>query len=438
MIFFVDDESSMRATMRARLNQHGFDTRVFASGKAVLQALKSSTPDAIISDLRMPNMDGITLLGKVNERLPMLPFFLLTAYGDVPSAVRAVKAGATDYLLKPPAMDKLVPMLSAALEENQARRRTECVIGNSTFRDAYEQTTLFADKAAPLLITGESGTGKEILAQRAHEKSGRRGKLVCLNMAAITEALFEDALFGHERGAFSGAEESRPGAFRAAHEGTLFLDEIGELPVSLQPKLLRVLSTKTFRPVGSTTEVAVNVRIISATNRDLKASVDQGIFRADLFHRLSVLQVEAPSLRERIDDLEALVDHFVQKFAGTLQDGTRLEVEIRPAALVVLKAHGWPGNVRELESLVERWISSRAKRASLQKVVLTGDEASALLSDRSSPTKNTSELGERRRSEEQEAIVDALKKTGGNRKEAAKLLGISRSSLYNKLSDLEL
>lgn len=360
-ILIVDDEPSLRKVLRAHLGRAGYEVETAEDGEAAVRCLEEAPFDLVVSDLRMPGMDGMGLLGWCRQRHPGLPVVLITAHGTVDSAVEAIKQGAYDYITKPFDQEELRSIISRALAtEERSRKRLQAgengrfdIIGRTpAMRDVFNLVDKIADSPTTVLVTGESGTGKELVARAIHQQSDRAGQpFIQVNCGAIPENLFESELFGHERGAFTGAVTSRPGRFELAHGGTLFLDEIGELPRDMQVKLLRVLQERRFERVGGVRSIEVDVRLVAATNRDLAAEVKSGGFREDLYYRLNVVPVRLPALRERPDDIPLLVEHFISRFnkrLGRAVDG------VTPEATAAMMAHPWPGNIRELENLIER------------------------------------------------------------------------------------
>jgi DNA-binding NtrC family response regulator len=362
-ILIVDDEPGIRKVLKALLARDGHEVETASDGLEAKTLLAAEPFHLVVSDLRMPGLDGLGLLEWVGTHQPGLPVLLITAHGTVDSAVDALKRGAYDYITKPFDQDELRAVVEKALRTETARRGHLTVAAGETGRFAlvgrtpammaiYERIQKVANSPTTVLITGESGTGKELVARALHAESERRdAPFIEVNCGAIPEALFESELFGHERGAFTGAVTARPGRFELAHGGTLFLDEVGELPRDMQVKLLRVLQERRFDRVGGIRSTPVDVRLVAATNRDLLKMVREGRFREDLYYRLAVIPIHLPPLRERKDDIPLLVQHFLTRFAGRLKrrvDGLSAD------ALAALAAWRWPGNIRELENLLER------------------------------------------------------------------------------------
>src|SRR5437660_8687597 len=365
-VLVVDDERSMRELLAIMLRQAGHDVTVADGGEAAIKALKSDTFDLVITDLRMREVDGLAVLRAAKEHSPETVVVVITAFASTETAVEAMKLGAYDYITKPFKMDEIKLVLANALErkrlrdENQAlkrqlrseRRLDNFVGGSRQMLEIFETIRKTADSLSTVLVTGESGTGKELVARAVHAESPRRnGPFVSVNCGAIPETLMESELFGHVKGAFTGAVASTVGLFPAANGGTLFLDEVTEVPQSVQVKLLRVIQEREIRRVGDTRDIKVDVRLIAASNRDVAKAVQDGILREDLFYRLNVIPIHIPPLRERREDIPLLVDHFMRKHAQ--RAGKRIE-GMGPGVLHALQSTDWPGRVRELENTVER------------------------------------------------------------------------------------
>ncbi len=367
-VLVVDDEEAARSGLEKLLRLEGYVVDTAADGAAALERAAETCPDVVVTDLKMPRMDGLELLGKLRAQYPDLPVIMVTASHDVGSAVAAMRQGAEHYLMKPVDFDELQVALDRAIEHRDVRaeadqlrrqlserdaRGLEGLIGASpAMQKVYKVAAQVAPARATVLITGESGTGKGELARAIHARGPRAAKpFVTLHCAALAETLLESELFGHERGSFTGADRRRVGRFEQAHGGTLFLDEIGEIPMAIQVKLLRVLQERTFERVGGNESVKVDVRLIAATNRDLPAEVEARRFREDLYYRLNVVHVEMPPLRARDNDILTLARHFLGRFAG--DNGKAIE-GFTDRAVARLLSHRWPGNVRELENAVER------------------------------------------------------------------------------------
>ncbi len=365
-ILVVDDERSMREVLFSMLKNEGYDATVADGGEAAIEAVRRETFDAIITDVRMPKVDGLQVLKAAKDLSPNTVVIMITAFGSSETAVEAMKLGAYDYITKPFKYDEVTLNIRRALERKRLRDenlnlkrrletqyRFENIIGKSAkIVEVFDTIRKIADSNSTVMITGESGTGKELVAQAIHFNSQRRDKpFISVNCGAIPEGLMESELFGHVKGAFTGAVANKVGLFSAADGGTLFLDEITEIPPLLQVKLLRAIQEREIRRVGDTKDIKVDVRLIAATNKDLEAAVGDGTLREDLFYRLNVIPIHLPALRERSEDIPLLVAHFLQKF------GTELGKDVQgvaPEALALLEQYHWPGNIRELENVVER------------------------------------------------------------------------------------
>ncbi|MCG8588638.1 MAG: sigma-54 dependent transcriptional regulator [Proteobacteria bacterium] len=443
-ILIVDDDDSLRESLQLVLSAEGHEVLTASRGETALELLDASVVDVVLCDQRMPGMDGLELLPQLVRRLPDATLIMMSAYGTEDLAVEAMQSGAYDYLAKPFQPSEILLTLRKARERERLRRANE-LLQRDVARALGERPIVAASKPmiellelleraaafkTTVLLTGESGTGKEVLARAIHAQSPRRDQaFVPVNCAAIPEPLLESELFGHARGAFTGAHKARRGLFVEASGGTLFLDEIGELPASLQAKLLRVLQEEEVRPVGEPKSRTVDVRVIAATARNLEADVRDGRFREDLFYRLNVVRLEVPALRDRRIDIPLLVDHFLGKFRETLGKNVRM---IADDALERLTGYAWPGNVRELENVIERAIiladSDRITLAELPANVSTARPTGA-------GTGSDFSLRRARRAVEADLIGRALRATGGNRTHAAKLLEISHRALLYKIKE---
>ncbi len=365
-ILVVDDEPNIRRVLEAMLKKEGYDVHLAESGKKAVDIASNTTIDLLISDLIMPDMTGIEVLKIIKELQPHCTAIMITAYGTIKTAVEAMRLGAYNYIPKPFDMDEMRTVIQHALsnrileQENYELReqlkttyRFDNIVGNSgKMQELFKLIERAADSRATVLITGESGTGKELIARALHYNSPRANKpFVAVSCAALTETLLESEMFGHEKNAFTGANAQKAGRFELAHQGTLFLDEVGEIPPSIQVKLLRVLQEREFERVGGTKPLHVDVRLITATNRDLEVEVKNRKFREDLYYRLQVVQLHVPPLRERIEDIPALVDHFLVKY--NRENGRRIK-GCTPEAMEHLMKYDYPGNVRELENAIER------------------------------------------------------------------------------------
>lgn len=365
-ILIVDDEPNYLIVLQELLEEEGFEILTAHNGEDALQICKDNDLDLVLTDMQMPGMDGMELLSSVKKRTPQLPVIMMTAYGEIEKAVAAMQAGSFNFLTKPFKNDELLANINKAIEhhavlQENIRLRSEVkqrcdfagMIGkNRIMQDIYSLIEKVAPTPTSVLITGESGTGKELIARAIHCNSNREdGPFISVNCAALPDSLLESELFGHEKGAFTGAVSLRKGRFERADGGTLFLDEIGEMPLTLQAKLLRIIQEKTFERVGGSSELAVDVRIIAATNKDLKEEVEQGNFREDLYYRLNVLNIHVPPLRERMDDIPLLTLHFVEKFSQQLG---KPDLTISDESISFLSSLTWEGNIRELENTIER------------------------------------------------------------------------------------
>jgi DNA-binding NtrC family response regulator len=440
-LLIVDDESDSREALAELAGRWGYEVQTAGDGTEALRRAIEWHPDVILTDLVMPNMDGLWLLRALRAELPDCPVLLLTGRGTVQTAVQAIKEGAYDFIEKPLDVSRLRVVLDRALEKKETmrevqllRRRlaalapgTDMIGSGPAMQRVFELVKKVAPANASVVITGESGTGKEVVARAIHSLSTRKEKpFVALNCGAIPHTLIESELFGYERGAFTGADQRRLGNFELAHGGTLFLDEIGELPLEMQGKFLRVLEERRFRRLGGKSEVEVDVRVICATNRDLKEEIKRGRFREDLYFRLHVFTIHLPPLKERREDVPLLVQHFIEKFNA--ETGKRVQ-GVSPGAMAILHDYAWPGNIRELRNTVER------------AMILTDGEMidEEHLPPDMRPTRPGAAmlrvpLGLQLRDVEKEYILASLQKNGGNKARTAELLGISEKTLYNKLN----
>jgi DNA-binding NtrC family response regulator len=444
-ILIVEDDADMRELLEEILSEAGFEVVLAANGRFALRHIEDGQEqiDLVVTDVQMPEMKGDELLTKVREARKETPVIVITAFGSVENAVEMVKRGAFSYLTKPFATKDLLGIVRAALKQSeaaraQARLRREIpasgnrIIGASRpMRELLDLINRAARTTSNILITGESGTGKELVARAVHDASERKKReFVAINCAAIPSELVESELFGHTGQAFTGARAPRAGLFETADGGTLFLDEIGELPLIVQPKLLRVLQEGTIRRVGDSREKQIDVRVIAATNRDLEKAVANGAFREDLYWRLNVIHLHVPPLRERQFDIPLLIEHFLTKIAGK-QNQTPLS--IAPDALALLTAYSWQGNVRELENTIERAVAL-ARGAILtvedlpERIRKSASETSAILAAAKAKRLTLDEL-------EREYILEILRESGGNKSRAAEILGLDRKTLYRKLDE---
>jgi nitrogen regulation protein NR(I) len=470
-ILVADDEPNLRRVLTAILRREGYDVVQAADGAEAIDLLAEPV-DVVITDLKMPRIDGMEVLRHASANLPHVPVIMITAFGTVDNAVAAVKAGAFDYIEKPFEQEQIRQIVNKAVAQaNLGRKEVRPHVsgGESTgprgrfglVGDSPEMHAIFeviakvADTPSTVLITGESGTGKELVAKALHEHSSRKvGPFIKINCAAIPKTLMESELFGYEKGAFTGATSAKPGRFELADGGTLFLDEIGEIPVEMQVKLLRAIQESEFERVGGIKTIKVDVRLITATNRDLEKETKEGNFREDLYYRLNVVPLDIPPLRDRADDIPLLVEHIITKFNERLKKRVR---GISDEAMRLLRGHSWPGNIRELENVLERTIlfcaadtievgdlPAELRSADARTRTPTGELAAASMAAAASVAAEgaTGSLKEMVRAEtsrvERELIARALDETGGNVTQAAKLLKISRKSLQMKMKEFGL
>ncbi len=450
-ILIVDDERSMREFLAIYLRRAGHRVEAAAGGEQALATLKTREFDVVITDLRMPDVNGLEILERTKQQYPDTQVIVVTAFATTETAIAAMKAGAYDYLTKPFKVDEVGLVVERALErrslardnvvlrdEIKGRYKLDRLLGKSPpMQRVFDILRKIATTRTSVLLIGESGTGKELAARALHELSPRADRpFVAVNCGAIPEALLESELFGHVKGSFTGASSDKQGLFEAAHNGTLLLDEVAELPVAMQVKLLRVLQERRGKPVGGVAEREVDVRIVAATNRDLETEVEKGTFRQDLFYRLNVIQLRLPPLRERREDIPLLVEHFVRKFAA---EHGRKVAGAEPEAMSALMAYHFPGNVRELENLIERAVTLAASdRLGRDAFPTLGGVTSPAAPLAASPTVPETGLDLERVVEdfERSIIIGALERTSGNRTEAARLLGVSFRSLRYRLSKL--
>jgi len=443
-ILIVEDEPKMRRLLELQLAEEGFQARIAADAETGLQMLGKESFDVVVTDLKLPGMSGLEFLQAVKRINADLPVVIMTAFGTVESAVDAMKAGASDYVLKPFSLAELVLVVRKELASHQLRQE------NRDLREAlgrrYEYKNIIAksdkmqavlalvERVAPtnstVLIGGESGVGKDLVARAIHEHSQRaKGPFVKINSTAIPETLLESELFGYEKGAFSGATTSKPGKFEVANNGTLFLDEIGDVPAAIQVKLLRVLQDREFERLGGTRTLKVDVRLVAATNRDLRAALEEGTFREDLYYRLNVVAIDIPPLREHKEDIPALAQFFLEKFA---RESGKPAHNITPAAMKILMDFRWPGNVRELQNVIERAITL-SPGSTLDVADIHIDTAR-----RAHVESGSAVLPEGMSMEqwEEELLREALKRASGNKSQAARALGLSRNALRYRLSKM--
>jgi DNA-binding NtrC family response regulator len=442
-LLVVDDDAAMRQMLASLFEDQGYAVREAASANEAIERVGEFDFDAVLSDIRMPGKTGIEMVGELRELRPSTPVILMTAFGSIDSAIDAMRAGAFDYITKPFEPETALITVERALErralEQENRRLRRAVDQTTSFgdligvspamRDIFALIRKVAHGRSSVLITGESGTGKEVVARTLHYYGSRAEKpFIPINCSAIPEGLLESELFGHVKGAFTGANTSKRGLFEEANGGTLFLDEIGDMGQGLQSKLLRVLQDRVVRPVGGTEAVAVDVRIVAATNQELQGQIEKGTFREDLYYRLNVIPIHIPPLRERPEDIPALIDAFVKKHS----EGKRRTVS--PAAVQKLKSWPWKGNARELENVIERSlalfdspeISVDDLPAGPSTDVATGDSAVAFLRSAAERRLNLRDV-------EALYIDEIMKLTNGNKVHASKILGVDRKTLYRRM-----
>ncbi len=446
-VLLVDDDAPLCETLALGLGKRGFTVETRLSADDALRALDAADFDAVVTDLNMRGTSGLELCGRVVESRPDVPVLVLTAFGSLEAAVGAIRAGAYDFIQKPVELDVLAIALERAaghrrlrdevrrlrLETGRLPRFDELVGESGAMREAYDLIERVAGVDTTVLLTGESGTGKELVARSLHERSRRRGgPFVAVNCAAMPEALLESELFGHERGSYTDARTAEPGLFRRANRGTLFLDEIGDMPLGLQPKLLRALQERAVRPVGGRDEIPVDVRVVAATNRDLESAIEEGRFREDLYYRINVVHIQLPPLRARAGDVLPLAQHFLAHFAA--RAGKPIG-GLAPAAAEKLVAYAWPGNVRELQNCMERAVAltrfeqigvddlpEKIRDYRRSHVLVASDDPSELV-----PLEEV----------ERRYIARVLEAVGGNKTAAARILGIERKRLYRMLDRLD-
>ena len=450
----VDDDLAVGKVLVGLLGQAGIEAVHVVSGERALEAVRQTAFDLVLTDLRMPEMDGLQLLEALKLQAEALPVIMLTAHGSVPAAVQAMKLGAADFMSKPFDRDEVLysvrkALTAASLGADEPPRRpverSPLLGGSAAMRECGDLVDRAATSMATVLIRGESGSGKEVAARAIHQRGPRRdGAFVVVNCGALPDQLLESELFGYERGAFTGAVTRKPGRVELAEGGTLMLDEIGDVSAVVQVKLLRLLQEKEYQPLGSTRSSKADVRFIAATHRHLEDMVDAGEFREDLFYRLNVVPIWMPPLRERREDIAALAERFCAELC--IANG-RDAMELAPDALSALDQMEWPGNVRQLQNFIERLVvfgdESPIRAVDVEREVerdrrgrerqgLGGHRGTAALESASSDS-----LASRRIEAERDAVREALERSGGNRTVAARLLGVSRRTLYNRLSELE-
>ena len=450
VILVVEDEVKMRRLLELQLAEEGFSVHLAPDAETGLQILSREKPDLVVTDLRLPGMNGLEFLQVVKRMSAALPVVVMTAYGSVESAVEAMKVGASDYVTKPFSLSELVLVIRKELDSQRLREENRSLREALGRRYSYKNIVAHSDKmqavlglverVAPtnstVLLGGESGVGKDLIARAIHEHSQRAaGPFVKINSTAIPETLLESELFGYEKGAFSGAAISKPGKFEMADKGTMFLDEIGDVPAATQVKLLRVLQDREFERLGGTRTHKVDVRLVAATNRDLRAALEEGTFREDLYYRLNVVAIDIPPLRDHKEDIPALANFFLERYA---RESAKPLTGITPGALKKLMDYYWPGNIRELQNIIERGVTLSAA-PSTEKTML---EAADIYIDDAARTRTLSATphvlppGMTLEQWEDETIREALRRANGNKSQAARALGLSRNALRYRLSKL--
>ncbi len=445
-ILIVDDEPEMCSLLSDILKEEGYEVATAASGEKALGKMGENAFVVVITDLNMKGMPGMTLLKEIRRLHPDINVIIMTAFGSVETAIKAMKQGAYDYVMKPVKSDEIVLITEKAVREVQLRREVVSlrravekefsfnqILGKSKPMQAvFELIRRITPSPSSVLITGESGTGKELVARAVHYNSPRaQGPFIPVNCAAIPENLLESEMFGHMKGSFTDAKSDRKGLFEEAQGGTLFLDEISELPLSLQAKLLRVLQEREIRRVGGTRSIPVDARVIAATNLDLAGEVKAKRFREDLYYRMNVIEVHMPALRERTEDIPLLVLHFVKKYAEPMKKSV---AGLTEGALALLMDYNWPGNVRELENVIERGVTlTRAEKIGSEDLpqAVRGDSGDRhMIEEAAEKTRTLAEV-------ERAYILRVMEKTAGNKYQAAQVLGIDRKTLYRKLDEIE-
>ncbi len=475
-VWIVDDDQSIRWVLERSLQGAGMHTQCFEGGVEMLNELEDAEPDVLITDIRMPGINGLELLERVHRQKPDLPVIIMTAHSDLDSAVAAYQGGAFEYLPKPFDVDDAVELVQRAAKRGEIKTEAEpsslqqgtTLVGEApAMQEVFRAIGRLSQSHITVLITGESGTGKELVARALHEHSPRaENPFIAINTAAIPKDLMESELFGHEKGAFTGAQAQRKGRFEQADQGTLFLDEIGDMPFDLQTRLLRVLSDGQFYRVGGHTAISADVRIIAATHQDLEAKVAKGEFREDLFHRLNVIRVRIPPLRERSEDVDLLLQHFLHRAAADLKTEPKI---LKPEVRAFLSRHNWPGNVRELENLC-RWLTVMAPGREVHMEDLPSEMQASKPVAQAAPAVSTAngeapaaaveglswisllrQWAERELQAGRSSLLDqavpefernlievALAQSKGHKQDAAQLLGWGRNTLTRKMKELKM
>ena len=442
-ILVIDDEAAQRDVLTGYLKKKGYKIYSASSGKEGIESAKNNPVDIILSDFKMPDLNGIEVLEQVKKINPGISFVIVTAYGTVENAVKAMRLGAFDYISKPVDLDELDLMIERIIEhknlksENQLlktqlqeKHKISSIVSRSQkMEEVINVAARVAESKATVLITGENGTGKEVLAKAIHYMSSRKEKpFIAVNVPALTETLLESELFGHEKGAFTGADKMKKGRFEIADGGTLFLDEVGDIPQSIQVKLLRVLQEHQFERVGGTERIEVDVRIIAATNKDLEQKIKEGTFREDLYYRLNVVSINIPPLRERKEDILPLIENFIDKYC---KENNKEKLEVSKEAVDVLMKYPYPGNVRELENIIERAVVlTRGKVITLNDLPMN---IKGFKEEKTLGSLDEGTLTDQVEALEKQLIFDALQQSDGNQTKAGKLLGLTERNLRYKL-----
>jgi DNA-binding NtrC family response regulator len=440
-LLIIDDEKSLLEVLSMVFKKEGYEVKAAASGAEALEILNSNSVDLVITDIRMPHISGMEILQYVKGNMPEVPVIVITAYGSIQQAVEALKAGALDYIVKPFDVEELKILVARGLERKHLEQenlllkkdlkekfRFEDMIGKSRLmQEIYVLIEKVASTDSTVLITGESGTGKEMAARAIHNLSRRRDKpFVTINCAALPESLLESELFGHTKGSFTGAVSDKKGMFEVAHKGTLFLDEIGEMSPWTQVKLLRALQERKIRRVGGTEEIPIDVRVIAATNQDLKKRIEEGKFREDLYYRLNVISFEMPPLRKRVEDIPLLVQHFLQKYCQ--QMGKKMK-RLAPEVMGIFEVYTWPGNIRELENVIERIVAIEDRETITSACLPPEMVGMARKDEKRVELEPNFNLNDYLDSIAKRYILKALDMSGGRLKKAAPLLGVSYRTL---------
>jgi two-component system response regulator AtoC len=433
-LLIVDDDVAIRTALEVGFRRAGWITETASCVQEALFKFRNHVFPLVITDVKMPDGTGLELLDGIRNMAPLTAVILLTAHGDVGDAVRAMRGGALDYLIKPVSMDQILHAAEAIIAPARAEKRSEDIVGQSpAIRNVVERAIHIAKASADVLVQAESGTGKEMLARLIHQNSNRsKGPFIAVNCIGFPETLLESELFGHVRGAFTGAMNSRQGRFELANGGTLLLDEIGELPLNLQPKLLRVLQERQVDRLGDTRSVSIDVRVIATTNRNLMDLVREGKFRADLYYRLNVVPLRLPPVRERREDIASLAEHFVRKHASAGQ-----RPKLSPELVQRLAQYDWPGNVRELENFMRRLLAMSTSPVLgvelLEETEL--DQAELVAAAAVAAPMMSREAGRSLRDVERQLFEETLRASGGNRTKTAQTLGISVRTVRNKINE---